>query len=299
MAAIPEANRARRVARHDREVGEEEHRPHERRLPRLPLELDPRDERARRERPHRHRPVRRAARRVGARRVEREREDARALRRQPRAQTERRALAAAARVVQRRAAVLAADGERRRAAVQRERPRGAAVRVVRRGGRQPAEVPLGDEPVQTAREEAAPRVHRRRLAPREAAHRRVDDAGDAQLAVPAAGASASRPHLDVAVRAQDGEPLTARLELEPLDRVRDRVDEAAAVHGELRGHLRVGYDDDERAEAAPLYARQAWWPPAAAQQREPLERGAAAWPYAASSGRARGHSPSSASAERW
>ena len=82
MAAIPEANRARRVARHDREVGEEEHRPHERRLPRLPLELDPRDERARRERPHRHRPVRRAARRVGARRVEREREDARALRRQ-------------------------------------------------------------------------------------------------------------------------------------------------------------------------------------------------------------------------
>ena len=32
MAAIPEANRARRVARHDREVGEEEHRPHERRL---------------------------------------------------------------------------------------------------------------------------------------------------------------------------------------------------------------------------------------------------------------------------
>ena len=236
MAAIPEANRARRVARHDREVGEEEHRPHERRLPRLPLELDPRDERARRERPHRHRPVRRAARRVGARRVEREREDARALRRQPRAQTERRALAAAARVVQRRAAVLAADGERRRAAVQRERPRGAAVRVVRRGGRQPAEVPLGDEPVQPAREEAAPRVRRRRLAPREAAHRRVDDAGDAQLAVPAAGAAASRPHLDVAVRAQDGEPLAARLELEPLDRVRDRVDEAAAVHGELRGH---------------------------------------------------------------
>ena len=236
MAAIPEANRARRVARHDREVGEEEHRPHERRLPRLPLELDPRDERARRERPHRHRPVRRAARRVGARRVEREREDARALRRQPRAQAERRALAAAARVVQRRAAVLAADGERRRAAVQRERPRGAAVRVVRRGGRQPAEVPLGDEPVQPAREEAAPRMRRRRLAPREAAHRRVDDAGDAQLAVPAAGAAASRPHLDVAVRAQDGEPLTARLELEPLDRVRDRVDEAAAVHGELRGH---------------------------------------------------------------
>ena len=102
----------------------------------------------------------------------------------------------------------------------------------------------------------APRVRRRRLAPREAAHRRVDDAGDAKLAVPAVSRQPATPRC----RPRAGRRAAHRPAGTRATRPRDRVDEAAAVHGELRGHglRRVSACPvSERPAAPPRRSRRA------------------------------------------